>query len=32
MRPCGPFPDNDLAIDIVQVVAEIRRRNAGFPC
>ena len=26
-----PFPENDLAIDIVQVVAEIRRRNAGFP-
>src|SRR5574342_966667 len=26
-----PFPENELAIDIVQVVAEIRRRNAGFP-
>jgi arginine decarboxylase len=26
-----PFPENHLAIDIVQVVAEIRRRNAGFP-
>jgi arginine decarboxylase len=26
-----PLPDNPLAIDIVQVVAEIRRRNVGFP-
>ncbi len=26
-----PFPENDLAIDIVQVVSEIRRRNGGFP-
>ncbi len=26
-----PLPGNDLAIDIVQVVAEIRRRNTGFP-
>lgn len=26
-----PLPDNDLAIDIVQVVEEIRRRNVSFP-
>jgi arginine decarboxylase len=26
-----PLPDNALAIDIAQVVAEIRRRNVGFP-
>ncbi len=26
-----PFPEQDLSIDVVQVVNEIRRRNAGFP-
>lgn len=26
-----PFPENGLAIDMVQVVEEIRRRNVGFP-
>jgi arginine decarboxylase len=26
-----PLPDSDVAIDIVQVVADIRRRNSGFP-
>ena len=25
------LPDDDVAIDMVEVVAEIRRRNAGFP-